>query len=75
MTVGKFISNGFTAMLEHSINKNDDTLAKNGINQPQPKSTNNFHSYQGEEQHSSPLKASMCSQIKGHLIMPPSLIR
>jgi hypothetical protein len=33
MMVGKFISNGFTAMLEHSIIKNADTLTKTGINQ------------------------------------------
>jgi len=38
-TVRKFISNGFTAMLEHSTNKNVDTLTKTGIYQPQPKST------------------------------------
>jgi hypothetical protein len=31
MMVGKFISNGFTVMLEHSINKNADTLTKTGI--------------------------------------------
>jgi len=43
MTVGKLISNGCTAMLEHSINKNADTLTKIGINQPQPKSTQNSH--------------------------------
>jgi hypothetical protein len=38
-TVRKFISSGFTAMLEHSINKNVDILTKIGIYQPQPKST------------------------------------
>jgi hypothetical protein len=37
--VRKFISNGFTVMLEHSINKNADILKKIGIYQPQPKST------------------------------------
>jgi hypothetical protein len=39
MVVGKFISNGFTAMLEHSINQHADTLTKTAINQPHPKST------------------------------------